>query len=80
MKNNDKIEVSDKDFLSVKEFAGLVGVHYNTVIRSINKGRLGAFRIGYGKKAAFRIARTEINRIALVDLEEMISKIIEEKK
>lgn len=66
-----------KEFYSVKEFASKIGVHYNTVIRSIKHGRLNAFRIGFGKKAAFRIPISEIQRIAFCDLEKMVSKIIE---
>jgi excisionase family DNA binding protein len=80
MENNVKLDVSEKDFLSVKEFAVYVGVHYNTIIRSIKSGRLNAFRIGIGKKACYRIPKAEIHRIALMDLEQMITKIIEEKK
>ena len=68
------------EFYSVKEFALLVGVHYNTIIRSIKAGRLAAFRIGAGKKACYRISRSEINRIAFKDLEELVSQIIERKK
>ena len=80
MQNDGKLDLLEKEFLSVKEFAYLIGVHYNTVIRSIHSGRLSAFRIGAGKKACFRIARSEIHRIALYDLEFMVSKIIEEKR
>jgi len=69
-----------KEFYSVKEFAVLIGVHYNTVIRSIKNGKLNAFRIGIGKKATYRIARIEINRIAFCDLEDRVNKIIEGKK
>ena len=80
MANNVKLDVSEKDFLSVKEFASYIGVHYNTVIRSIRNGKLNAFRIGAGKRACYRIPKAEIHRIALFDLENLISKIIEEKK
>lgn len=69
-----------KEFYSVKEFSALISVHYNTVIRAIKSGRLSAFRIGNGKKACYRIARSEIHRLALYDLEDLVSKIIEEKK
>lgn len=68
------------DFVSIKEFAGIVGVHPNTVRRSIKKGRISAFKIGSGKKSIYRIARTELNRLALCDMEEMIEKIIEKRK
>jgi excisionase family DNA binding protein len=80
MGNNVRLDVSEKDFLSVKEFASYIGVHYNTIIRSIKSGRLSAFRIGFGKRACYRIPKAEIHRIALMDLQEMILKIIEEKK
>ena len=66
----------DQDFLSIKEFALILRVHPNTIRRAIKSGRINAFKVGYGKKAVYRIARTEINRIALFDLEDMIEKII----
>ena len=80
MSNNVKLDVSQKDFLSVKEFALYIGVHYNTVMRSIKKGRLNAFRLGDGKRACYRIPKTEIDRIAFCDLDERIMQIIERKK
>lgn len=80
MPNNVRLDVSEKDFLSVKEFASYIGVHYNTVIRAIKSGKLGAFRIAYGKRACYRIPKAEIHRIALYDLDKRILKIIEEKK
>lgn len=66
--------------MSIKEFAGFVGVHANTIRRSIQKGRISAFRIGSGKKSIYRIAKTEVNRLALCDMEEMIEKIIEKRQ
>lgn len=70
----------ESDFLSVKEFAAKVGVHPNTIRRSIKCGRISAFKIGSGKKSIYRIAKTEVNRIALFDMEQMIEKIIEKRK
>lgn len=70
----------DKDFYSVEEFAKLIGKHPNTIRRAIKSNRIFAFRIGDGKRASFRISITEINRVAMVDLEVYINKIIEEKK
>lgn len=71
--------ISQEDFLSIKEFAIVINVHPNTVRRSIKSGRLNAFRIGAGIKAIYRIPRSEINRLAFINLEEMIEKIVEKK-
>ena len=68
----------EKDFLTVKEYAQLLGIHANTVRRSIKNGHLSAFKTGVGK-SVFRIARTEIDRLALVNLEKIIEKKIEER-
>ncbi len=73
------VDMEDKEYMTVKEFAAKVGLHYNTIVRSIRKGRLNAVRIGYGLKSAYRIPVSEIHRIALCDLEKLVSKIIEEK-
>jgi len=68
------------DFLSIKEFAFILKVHPNTIRRAIKSGRINGFKVGYGVKATYRIARAEINRIAIFDLEEMIERIIEKRK
>ncbi len=78
MDNMDNRVMLD-EYLSVKEFASKMRLHYNTVLRAIKTGKLNAVRIGSGKKAAYRIASSETNRIALCDLEQLVSKIIEEK-
>jgi excisionase family DNA binding protein len=79
---NAKYGIMDElqEYYSVKEFAVLIRVHYNTVIRSIKAGKLIALRIGYGKKATYRIPHSEINRIAFLNLEELVNEIIERKK
>lgn len=71
---------SMNDFLSIKEFAFTLKVHPNTIRRAIKSGRLSALRIGHGKKGSYRIARTEINRIAMFDLEKMIENIISQRE
>lgn len=67
------------EFLSAKEFASLIRVHYNTVVRAIKKGRINAFRVGEGKKSSYRIPRSEIQRIALMDMEKLINQLIDLK-
>ncbi len=66
----------NEEFLTVKEYAKLLGIHPNTVRRSIKTGRLSAFKVGSGKRSNYRISRSEINRMAFADLEKVIEKII----
>jgi len=72
--------MTDKAYYTTKEFANMISVHENTVYRLIKKGRLNAFRIGGGLKSGYRIPASEISRIALFDMEQLIEKIIEKKK
>ena len=69
----------DEQFLSVKNFADLVNLHQNTIRRSIKDGRLSAFKIGSGKRAKYRIPRSEINRISMIDLEKIVEKMVQDK-
>lgn len=68
-----------KEFHSIKEFAVLLRIHPNTVRRAIKSGRINAFKVGSGKRSTYRIPKSEINRIALFDLEAIIEKMIERK-
>ena len=72
----------DKKFnlLTINEFAEILKVHPNTVRNGIKSGRIQAFRAGGGKKSAFRIFDTELNRMAEFDAEHMIENIIENRK
>lgn len=67
------------EFLSIKEFASLIKVHPNTVRRSIKKGKLNAFRVGEGCKAIYRIPLTEINRLAIMNMETVMNSLIDQK-
>jgi excisionase family DNA binding protein len=69
----------ENEFLSIKEFASKVGAHPNTIRRAIKKGRITACDIGSGSKKIFRISRSEIERIALLNLKNIIDKLVEEK-
>ena len=74
MSKDDKCE-----FYSIKEFATKLGVHSNTVRRAIKNGRINAFRVGKGEKATFRIPKSEVNRIAMFDLKEIVDKMVDER-
>lgn len=75
----DNLELVVKEFYSINEFSKLLDVHSNTIRRAIKSGRINAFKVGVGKKSTYRIPRSEINRIALFDLEDMIEKIIQRR-
>jgi len=74
------MSIPPNDFLSIKEFAYRLKVHPNTIRNAIRRGRISAFRIGTAKKSPYRIASSELNRMALFDMEEMIERIIEKRK
>ena len=68
-----------KDFYSVKEFAERMDIHPNTVYKAIKSGHISAFRVGSGPKSSFRIPESEIHRMAMMCMDEVIEKIIEER-
>ncbi len=68
-----------KDILSIDEFAKEIHVHHNTVRNMIKDGLLNAFRTGKGKTASYRIPRTEINRMCLINNGKIIENIIKER-
>lgn len=67
------------EFLSIKEFANKAKAHPNTIRRAIKKGRIAAINIGTGKRKTYRIAESETNRIALLDLKELVDEMVEKK-
>ncbi len=69
----------DSDFVSIKEFAAILGVHPDTIRRSIRRGRINALRVGGGKRSVFRIPKSETNRMAVCDLEKIIDHLIEKR-
>jgi len=64
----------DNMFYTVKELAGMLMVHPTTIRRAINCGRISAFRVGMGKKATFRIYKSELERMAAFDIQEIIER------
>ena len=69
----------EQEFLTVKEFADRLKMHYNTVLKSIHKGRINAFRINEGVKASYRIPSSELNRLGLFQLESVVNKLVDER-
>ena len=71
--------MKDKHFLTIIEFAELVNAHPNTIRRAIKSGRIAAFRIGSGKKSAFRIDRSEVRRMAEFDVMHYIDMEVQKR-
>jgi len=53
------------NFLTVDEFAERIKMHPTTVRRSIKEGKIFACRPSMGKKAPYRIAESEVERLHL---------------
>ena len=63
-----------QSYYSIKDFANVLCVHHNTIRNAIKSGRIMAFRVGSGKRAAFRIAASEIDRMAIIDITTYMEK------
>lgn len=55
--------------ITIKEFAYTINVHRHTVRKMIKEGRISYIRTGTGKKAGYRIPASEIERMAIVEME-----------
>jgi excisionase family DNA binding protein len=73
------MKMTNNEFLSINEFAELIRVHPNTVRNMINSGRLSAFRTSNSEKASYRIAKSEIQRLAVVDLDKIVENLVEKR-
>lgn len=73
------MEQDQKIYLSVNEFAKKLGKHPSSIRRAIKSNRINAIRIGQGKRASFSIPASELHRIGVVDLEDMINLMVEKK-
>lgn len=71
--------MKQKPYYTIQEFADYIGVHYNTIYQGVKKGHIESFRIGSGHKCHYRIAHTEIVRMGLFHLDEIIDKILDRK-
>lgn len=61
----------NKLYLSIREVSELVGMHPNTIRRAIKNGKISSIRMGEGKNASYRIPRSELDRLAVVDLKKI---------
>lgn len=73
------MKTENNEFLTVCMFAELIGVHPNSVRTMIKKGRLSAFKVGGGVTSSYRIPRSEIHRLCIVDLEKITENIVDQK-
>lgn len=72
-------ENMNKDYYSIKEFANKLGVCWRTIHRGIKNGRISYLRIGSTSRSTYRIPHSEFSRIAEVDLQLMVDKMVEDK-
>lgn len=54
------------ELLTVDEFAIKVKMCPHTIRRAIKKGKINAFRPGWGKRSPYRIPVTEIERLLVM--------------
>lgn len=62
------------NFLTVEEFAKKIKMHPGTVRRSIKQGKIFASRPSSGKRAPYRIAESELERLHLQGMCEINKK------
>lgn len=77
-RHSDTIEDTMKMFYSVSEFAKETRVSTKTIFRAIKKGRISAFRPG-SQNGKIRIPASEIERMAIANLEEIVQDMMEER-
>ncbi len=65
----------ENTYLSIVEFACRMSLHPNTVRRLIKTSRIQAINMGSATKKIYRIPESEIQRLGIFDLREMIRKI-----
>jgi len=53
----------ESDYITVQQLAFKFDVCYRTILNSIAKGNIRAFRVGPGKRSTWRIHKSEIDRL-----------------
>ena len=54
------------NYFTVEEFAKEMGICTSTVRQGIKLGKINGFRPGSGKRSAFRIPKTELERLQVM--------------
>jgi len=62
----------EKCFYTIKEFALRLCVHPNTVRRAIKNGHINALKMGGKIRKVYRIPYSEFERMAMINLEEVM--------
>lgn len=78
MVHTTTVDILNPAFYTVTEVAAFMRVSTKTILRAIKKGKITAFSIGTRTKKLYRIPASEINRVALFDLQEVVNKMVEE--
>ena len=72
--------MNENEFLTIYEFCEVMKIHYNTARKMIKVGRLSAFKMGTGGKTSdIRIPSSELHRLAIVNLGDVVDKIVENR-
>ena len=66
-----------KAFYTIQEFAAELGMHPNTIRSAILRGKISALRLGGSQRVTYRIPHSEIERLAVVNLNEIVKKMTE---
>ncbi len=61
-------------FYTVDEFAEIMKVCKQTVLKDIKRGRINALRSSGGSRSPFRIPNTEIDRLMVMSIERLMGK------
>jgi excisionase family DNA binding protein len=69
----------EREYLTIKEFAGKLGVHPNTIRNAIASNRIECIRVGSKKKSRIRISVNEIRRMARFDLDKVIEAEVQKR-
>ena len=65
--------------MSIKQLATVLAVHENTIRNMIRSGRINAIRLSDKEKGHWRIPSSELNRMGVINLNQLIDKAVERR-